>query len=108
MTDAWERAAVNPLFRADLPLPTDGDYESRLSAHLQALEKAFSGLISGPAFVERAKQLHRAYPVTRHTYDLSPNASPNLSPRSEIEGMRVREDGPHPRRKARSGSREPR
>ena len=75
LTDAWERAAANPLFRADLPSPAEGDYEERLADHLRALENAFSGLISGPAFVERAKQLHRAYRVNRHTYDLSPDAS---------------------------------
>ncbi len=86
LTDAWERAAADPLFRADLPPPAEPGYEAALAAHLRALNEAFSGLISGPAFVERAKQLQQSYPVRRHAYDLPFPA--------RADGFRVRDGAP--------------
>ncbi len=70
LTDAWERAAVDPLFRADLPLPGDPDYDDRLTRHLEALKERFVDLISGPQFVDRVKALQKAYPLKREEYDL--------------------------------------
>lgn len=86
LTDAWERAAADPLFRADLPAGGDPASEARLATHLEALTKTFTQLISGPAFVERAKQLRNAYPVSREGYDLP-------SPSGEA-AFRVRDDAP--------------
>lgn len=86
LTDAWERAAANPLFRADLPAPSDPGYEAKLSAHLEALRDAFAGVISGPGWAERAKQVQRSYLVPRHAYDMPSPAG--------AEGFRVRDDAP--------------
>ncbi len=86
LTDAWERAAADPLFRADLPAPAEPGYETRLAAHLEALRDRFAGLIGGPAFTERAKHVQQSYPVTRQAYDLPSPAG--------ADGFRVRDDGP--------------
>jgi len=86
LTDAWERAAADPLFRADLPVPSEPDTDAKLASHLEALTNAFTGLISGPAFVERAKQLQKSYPIRRQAYDLPSPAGGTT--------FRIRDDGP--------------
>lgn len=86
LTDAWERAAADPLFRANLPAPSKPGGEARLHAHLEALSAAFAALISGPAFAERAWHVQASYPVRRQAYDLpSPTAA---------DTFRVRGDAP--------------
>ncbi len=86
LTDAWERAAADPLFRADLPVPGEPGSDAKLASHIEALTGAFAGLISGPAFVERAKQLQKSYPIRRDDYDLPSPAGG--------AGFRVRNDAP--------------
>lgn len=86
LTDAWERAAADPLFRADLPAPAERGYETKLTEHLGALKDRFAELITGPAFVERAKHVQQSYPVRRQVYDLPSPAG--------ADGFRVRDDAP--------------
>lgn len=70
LTDAWECAAQDALFRADLPLPSASDYDEALAAHLNRLKDRFVELLGGDRLVERVKALQRSYPVQRTDYQL--------------------------------------
>ncbi len=83
------RGNARPPIRCFAPTcrrPARPDGEAEFADHLEALGSAFAALISGPAFVERARHLRKAYPVRRHVYDLP-------SPRGEA-AFRVRDDAP--------------
>lgn len=70
LTDAWERAAQDALFRANLPLAGSRSSDAALAAHLNRLRDRFIDLISAESFVERVKALQRSYPVQRPEYRL--------------------------------------
>ncbi len=94
LTDAWERAAADPLFRADLPSPAEPGFETRLADHLAALKDAFADLIGGPAFVQRAKQVQQAYAPRRHSCDLPTPGGGGSGGGGAAAGYRVRDDAP--------------